>query len=194
MNVMPRELSMEIYPLTPDRWEDLVRLFGPNGAVGGCWCMWWRQTSKEFDSKAGDQNCEELRAIVDSGRVPGLLAYQAGVPVGWCSLAPRAEFGRLNRSPVLKTIDEQPVWSIVCFFINRNHRGRGVGADLLRAAVAHAVAQGAAVVEGYPLDDSAGRLSNSAAYTGVVSMFREAGFEEVARRSPGRPIMRYRAG
>lgn len=191
MNVTPLELPPGIHPLTLDRWDDLVRLFGANGAVGGCWCMWWRQTSREFGAKAGDQDREELRTIVESGRVPGLLAYEGGVPVGWCSLGPREEFGRLNRSPVLKPVDEQPAWAIVCFFINRNHRGQGVGAALLRAAIAHAAAEGAAIVEGYPLDDSVGRLSNSAAYTGVVSMFREAGFEEVARRTPGRPIMRY---
>jgi len=26
-------------PLTPDLWDDLERLFGPNGAYGGFWCM-----------------------------------------------------------------------------------------------------------------------------------------------------------
>lgn len=182
---------MEIRPLNGERWGDLCRLFGPNGAVGGCWCMWWRQTAAEFSAKAGETNRQELREITESGRMPGLLAFLDSVPVGWCSLGPREEFGRINRSPVLKRIDGEPVWSIVCFFIDRDHRGTGIGASLLRAAVEHAVANGALIVEGYPLDDAAGRVSNGAAYSGVASMFLEAGFEEVARRSPGRPIMRY---
>ncbi|MCL4230837.1 MAG: GNAT family N-acetyltransferase [Dehalococcoidia bacterium] len=182
--------SIQVHPLTPERWDHLVQLFGAHGASSGCWCMWWRQTASEFAAKAGEKNREEFRAIVASERVPGLLAYEQGVPVGWCSIGPREDFGRLNRSPTLKRVDDSPAWSIVCFYIKPRSRGKGVGAALLQAAVAHAASRGASVVEGYPLDESTGPVTNAGAFTGVLAMFREAGFKEVARRSARRPIMR----
>ncbi|HEY5579180.1 MAG TPA: GNAT family N-acetyltransferase, partial [Acidimicrobiia bacterium] len=112
---------MDIHPVTPERWADLELLFGPRGAVGGCWCMWNRQTSREYEAGKGESNRAALRSIVESGRVPGLLAYEGETPVGWVSLGPRAEFGRLQRSPVTKPVDDRPVWSIVCFFIPGPH-------------------------------------------------------------------------
>lgn len=186
--------AVEIHPLTPDRWGDFETLFGPNGAVAGCWCMWFRQTSREFDKKHGEPNRLSMRAIVDSGRAPGLLAYVEGRPVGWCSVAPRSEFGRIERSRILRAAGGESAWAVVCFFIHRAHRGRGVGEALLRAAVTDATERGARIVEGYPLDPGAGRANNGAAFVGVAAMFREAGFVEVGRHSPGRPIMRYTAG
>ena len=179
-----------IHPVTPERWDDLVALFGERGAYGGCWCTWWRQTQAEFNRNAGAANRALLQSIVESGRVPGLLAYRDGRPVGWCSLAPREEFGRLQRSPVLGPVDDRPVWSIVCFYIDRAHRGQGVAAALLRAAVRYAAEHGAQIVEGYPVDPRGSQPNNAAVYTGVVTMFEQAGFEEVARRSEKRPIMR----
>ena len=182
------EPALEIHPLTPDRWADLEQLFGERGAVGGCWCMWWRETAAEFGRQAGAGNRRAFKAIVDEGRAPGLLAYRDGEPVGWCAVAPREEYGRLQRSPTLGPVDDRPVWSITCFYIERRHRKQGVAAALLRAAARHAVAQGARIVEGYPVDRA--RLS-SFDFTGTVSMFRDASFAEVARRSPTRPIMRH---
>jgi GNAT superfamily N-acetyltransferase len=181
--------GVTIRPLTPDRWADLERLFGKQGAYGGCWCMWWRLTGAEFRRGTAGPNRTALKAIVDEGRVPGLLAYQDGAPAGWCSVAPRAEFGRLQRSPTLRPLDDEPVWSIVCFYIDPRHRGRGIGAALLRAAVDHAAEHGAHIVEGYPVEPGAGRVSAASAYTGVTAMFEQAGFREAARRGR-RPIMR----
>lgn len=183
-------MRLEIRPLTPERWGDLVTLFGERGAVAGCWCMWWRQTGSEFGRSSGASNRRAFKALVDDGRVPGLLAYRDGRPVGWCSVAPREEFGRLRRSPTLRPVDDRPVWSVVCFFIDRHHRRQGVGEALLRAAVDHAAERGARIVEGYPVVPGGGRVPSGSAYTGVVSMFRGAGFSEVARRSGARQIMR----
>jgi GNAT superfamily N-acetyltransferase len=186
--------AIEVFPLTPQRWPGLEQLFGPNGAVAGCWCMWWRQTGREFEEHHGEANRRALRAITAEGRVPGLVAYRAGQPVGWVSVAPREEFGRLERSRTLERVDGQPVWSVVCFYIDRRHRRQGVGEALLRGAVEYALANGASIVEGYPVEPgSSGRVGSGAAFTGVVSMFAAAGFTEVARRG-GRPIMRYVAG
>jgi GNAT superfamily N-acetyltransferase len=185
-------MPTDIRPVTADRWEDLVGLFGKNGAYSGCWCMWFRETSREFSERGNAGNRRALHEIVHQGRVPGLLAYRAGRPVGWCSVAPRGEFGRLNRSPTLKPVDEQPVWSVVCFFVDRAHRGQGVAEELLETAVNYAARRGARLVEAYPVDTSGRKYRPADLYTGTVDLFGAAGFTEVARRSEARPIMRYR--
>jgi GNAT superfamily N-acetyltransferase len=186
--------GLEIRPLTPERWDDLVELFGERGAYSNCWCMWWRVSSSDFDKgirNKGAGNRRRIRGLVAGGRLPGLLAYRDGRPVGWVSLGPREEFGRLQRSPTLKAVDDQPVWSIVCFFMDRRERGKKVGTALLDAAIRYAAERGATIVEGYPVDPTDRHISNADAYTGVISMFERAGFREVARRGT-RPIMRKR--
>ncbi len=191
--------ALEIHPATPERWDDLERLFGPRGADGGCWCMFPRLTSREFSANGNRGNRAALRLIVTDGRVPGLLAYAVGKPVGWVSVAPRCEFGRVERSPLWRRRDggsadvgsaQQVTYSVVCFFIDPDHRGSGVGRALLEAAVAHAAAQGATVVEGYPLDPGGRRLSQGAAWHGTLAMFESAGFTVAERRKPARPLVR----
>lgn len=183
---MPR---VEIRPVTADRWGDVLGLFGDNGAYANCWCMWWRTTSAEFSAGLKGGNRRAFQRIVREDRVPGIIAYVGGEPAGWCSVAPRSEFGRLDRSPALKPVDDTPVWSIVCLYIDRSFRKQGVGAALLRGAVAHARRNGARVVEGYPVDDHP-RPDPASAFTGVASMFRDAGFREVAHRPGRRSVMR----
>ncbi|MBN8511394.1 MAG: GNAT family N-acetyltransferase, partial [Burkholderiales bacterium] len=132
-----------------------------------------------------------LKALVDGGRPPGLIGYRDGVPVGWVALGPRADFAKLARSPVMKPVDTRPVWSIVCFVVPSADRRQGVAHALLAGAVAWAQAQGATLVEGYPVD-RAGRASDDAMWFGAKSMFDAAGFVEVARRKPQRPVVRLR--
>ncbi len=180
-----------IRPLTPETWPDLEKLFGPRGACAGCWCMYWRLTRQQFSQQQGVLNRQGLRSLVDSGTVPGLLAYLEGQPVGWCSVAPREEFPVLARSRILKPVDDQPVWSIVCFFVARSHRRQGLTVQLLQAALEYAAAHRARIVEGYPVDPKEGKAPDVFVYTGLYSAFKQAGFTEVARRSETRPIMRY---
>ena len=190
---MARTRGIEVRPLTPDRWDDLVELFGERGAYGGCWCMYFRLGS-EFQEGARDhgrKNRAAMQRIVRARRVPGLLGYLDGRPVGWVSVAPRQEFGKIERARSTRPVDDRPAWSIVCFYIDRRHRGRGVASALLRAAVDHARANGARLVEAYPVDPKRrAKIPNSEAYYGVVPMFEAAGFREVERRIPWRPIMR----
>lgn len=186
---------VDVQPLTPERWHDFAALFGPNGACGGCWCMWWRVTAKEFEAGT-DVNRERMRALVESGdHAPGLLAYEDGRVVGWGSVSPRPEFGRIERSPDLALLgeDDGPVWSVPCFYIVRGQRGRGIARALLDAAVAYAETHGAAVIEGYAVDPSRRKFTNSELYTGTVSLFERAGLERVGNRTPtSRLVMRRR--
>lgn len=178
-------------PVTPELWDDFEMLFGERGAVGGCWCMWFRLKRSEFEARKGEENKRSMHQIVDRGEVPGILAYAEGQPVGWCSVAPREAFPVLDRSWVLKRVDDQPVWSIVCFFIAKPFRQQGLSSKLLDAALEYAREQGANIVEGYPVDPKKGSTPDVFAYTGLASTFLQAGFVEVARRSETRPLMRY---
>ncbi len=155
--------------------------------------MWWRVTTSEFSKRAGEGNRRAMKALVEAGEVPGILAYADGNPVGWCSVAPRERFGRLERSPILKRVDDAPVWSIVCFFVAKDYRGKGMMVPLLRAAVEYARRNGATVVEGYPVEPKESGLTGCDGFTGIVSPFRKAGFVEITRRR-NRPIMRYYLG
>ncbi|HYI16712.1 MAG TPA: GNAT family N-acetyltransferase [Thermomicrobiales bacterium] len=189
---VPQASSLVIRPLTPDRWPDLEALFGPRGATGGCWCMYWRLTRSQFDYLKGDGNRDAFREIVvEAERPPGLLAYRDDVPVGWCAVAPRDDYSGLERSRILKRVDGEPVWSITCFFVARSARRQGVTLALIEAATAFAAGHGARIVEAYPIDPRSPEVPPVFAWTGLLSAFEAVGFIEVARRSDTRPIVRF---
>lgn len=187
---MPRPPRITVRPLTAARWPDFAALFGERGACGGCWCMLWRLSRPQFEAQKGAGNRAAMRRLVHAGAEPGLLAYRGGQAVGWLSLAPRPQFPGLGRSRLLKPIDDAPVWSISCLFVAKAHRRSGVSVALLRAAVAHAGRRGGTVVEGYPQQPKQDTMPDVFAWTGLASAFVAAGFHEVARPSPTRPIMR----
>lgn len=184
-------LKLKFHPATPDRWTDVEELFGERGACGGCWCMYWRLPRSQWTAAKGDKNKKSFRKIVSANKQPGVIAYDGAEPIGWCAVAPREEFTGLAKSRVLKSVDDNPVWSITCLFVKKSFRRRGVSKDLLRAAVDFADKQGARIVEGYPATPTMEKTPDPFVYMGVPSAFSAAGFKEVARRSATRPIMRF---
>jgi GNAT superfamily N-acetyltransferase len=183
-------MDWEWHPLTQGRWADFERLFGRAGAYGGCWCMWFRQSGKEYEAQRGEPNIAAMCSLVAGGAVPGIILYADGEPAGWVSVEPRTAFPRLERSRASRRIDDVEAWSIVCFFIHRRFRGRGAMRRLIAAAVEHAQANGARMLEAYPKDLEQGQPTASAAYVGLLPQFLEAGFCEVTRHAPGRPVVR----
>lgn len=181
--------KLKFHPVTPGRWDDMVKLFGERGACGGCWCMSWRLKKADFERQKGTANKRAMKKIVMSGNVPGILAYLDSEPIGWISVAPREQFPRLERSRNLKPVDDKQVWSVVCLFIAKPYRARGVSIALLKAAVEYVRKQGGNIVEGYPVEPN-DKWPDAFAWTGITSAFVKAGFKDVLRRSPTRPIMR----
>jgi GNAT superfamily N-acetyltransferase len=188
---MPAKNSkLEFHPLTPKRWRDFETLFGERGACGGCWCMWWRVARSQFNKQKGAQNKQAMKKLVDGGHTPGIIAYQNGQPIAWLSVAPRETFTVLERSKILKPVDERPVWSVVCFFVAKEHRRSGLSVKLLKAGIDFVRERGGRVVEGYPVEPKK-KQADAFVWTGLASAFLKAGFKEVERRSGTRPIMRY---
>lgn len=183
---------MTFHPVTPDRWDDLVALFGERGACGGCWCMAWRLKRKDWEAGKGAKNKRALKKIVDAGDMPGIIGYLGDEPIAWCSVAPRSEYSALERSRVLKPVDDKPVWSVSCLFVLKPYRRRGVSTRILKAAIKFARSQGANILEGYPVEPTMVKTPDPFVWTGIPSAFLKAGFTEVARRSKTRPIMRKR--
>ncbi len=152
--------------------------------------MLWRLEPAEFEAQKGAANRNAMRRLARAGTAPGILAYEGDTPIGWCAIAPREAYPALARSRVLKPVDDLPVWSVSCFFIDRAHRRKGVSVKLLEAAVDYAGSRGAEIVEGYPVEPAGGDYPAIYAWVGLAKTFGKAGFRECARRSPTRPIMR----
>lgn len=186
---MPKKPLLTFHPLTQKLWRDFEILFGARGACAGCWCMNWKLRGKEFEKVAGDKARQMQKAIVDSGAKPGLVAYHDGYPVGWVAVEPRSRYAKLAHSTILKPVDDKEVWSITCFFVDKQHRNKGFSVLLLKAAVEYAKKHGAKIVEGYPKDVNEEKEA-AGMFTGKASTFIKAGFKEVARRKADRPIFR----
>ena len=194
-------------PLTSNNWNDFVELFGDKGACGGCWCMTWRLKAAEYNKQKGEGNKKAMKELAKKAS-PGIVAYAGSKAVGWCAVAPRSQYTRLETSRILKPVDDKIVWSVSCFFIHKQYRQKGLSVQLLNAAVDFAISKGAKIIEGYPVEakppppgvhkQSEGKersswrgLPDVFAWTGFSSIFIKAGFQEVERRSETRPIMRY---
>lgn len=179
---------MRVEPLTEALWPAFEELLaGSGGAAARCWCMAWR-LGPSYRRRPVARNRDDFRAVVAAGPPPGLLALgDDDLAVGWCQVTPRSAVPALERPWRLRAVDDVPVWAITCFYVRKGQRRQGVASALVSAAVALARAAGAPAVEAYPLD---GAVSPSSTSTGYVSTFLRAGFVEVARRSPERPILR----
>lgn len=184
-------LNLEIYPLEPGRWDDFESLFGARGGCGGCWCMSWRLKRSDFYRRRGEGNKLAMKALVDQNQRVGLLAYIHGKPVGWCAIAPREAFPRLENSKVWKKIDDERVWAITCFFIAKSFRRKGISSELIKGAINYCKINHIKIIEAYPVVPYSNKMPDAFAWTGFPAVFEKAGFVVAERRSPSKPMMRY---
>ena len=183
--------KLDVRELRTETWDDFERVLGRNGGARGCWCMHWRLSIAEFMADKGEGNKRAMKELSAREQAPGVLVYAGDEPVAWCALGPRSAFPRLERSPILASVDDEPVCAITCIFVHRQHRGAGRLAAVLDAVCDYAATHDYKIVEGYPVEPRPGRRAGSdTAMTGIASSFLDAGFTEVARRKSDRPVMR----
>jgi len=179
-------------PLTKANWNKFVQLFGNKGACGNCWCMYYRLQKSDYqEGKTDDGNKEAMKELVWEDKPTGILGFYEGQAIAWCAFAPREDFIKLENSRVHKRIDNKSVWSIPCFFIDKNFRRHGVSIELLKGVIRYARYVGIKIIEAYPTTPTQEKLADSFAWIGLYKSFERAGFEIVDRTSKNRPMVRY---
>lgn len=179
-------------PLTTKNWGAFERLFGPRGAYGSCWCMYYRLAKTDFEEgKFEDGNKLAMKSLVWNNEPTGILAFYEEEAIAWCAFAPREDFLKLNKSRVHKRIDEQRVWSIPCMFIHKDFRRNGISVPLLKGVIRYASEQGIKIIEAYPTIPTKDKIPDSFAWIGLYKCFERAGFVIVDRTSVHRPMVRF---
>lgn len=184
------ELTFE--SLNRANWAQFVQLFGERGACGNCWCMYYRLTKADYkEGKVESGNKNAMHELVLNNKPTGILGFYEGQAIAWCAFAPREDFIKLEKSRVHKRIDDEPVWSIPCFFIDKKFRGQGISVELLKAVIRYARENGIRIIEAYPTIPTTERIADSFAWIGLYKSFERAGFEVVDKTSKNRPMVRY---
>lgn len=180
-------MSLEFRPVAAERMEELDRFAGKPSRFRWCWCMAWRLRSSEFARTEKAEREVLFKARVEAGEPVGVLAFEDGEPIGWCSVAPRETYAALERYRNLPRVDDEPVWSVACFVVLAKARRRGLTEGLLRAATAYAHEAGARIVEGYPVDPG----DRMHTWMGSPRTFERAGFTDVTPKGQARRVMRH---
>lgn len=179
-------------PLSAENWNKFEQLFGNKGACGNCWCMHFRLKKSDFEEgKFEDGNKDAMKSIVFSEKPTGIIGIYEGEPIAWCAFAPREDYMKLENSRVHKRIDDNAVWSIPCFFIDKKYRKQGVSVALLKGVIDYAKAKGIKIIEAYPTIQTKGKLPDAFVWVGLYKSFERAGFEIVDQTSKNRPMVRY---
>jgi predicted GNAT family acetyltransferase len=188
-------MSTTIVPVTAERWSDFEDLFGKQGACYGCWCTHFRLPPAARRENDRERNKDHIKARIEAGPPPGLLAFEDGKAVGWMQIGPRADVPEFNNAgrgsaPMEPTDADDPgVWAISCFFIRSKARGQGLTHQLVEGGIDFARENGARLLEACPMDLS--RDSRSIGlFVGSTRVFERAGFQRMVERKAGRPLVR----
>lgn len=184
------DYNFQFIPLTINRWNDLLNLFGKNGACGGCWCMYWRLSHKEYEQNKGENNKVKLVELIKKEAPLGIMAYYDETPVGWCSVSPKTSLVRLEKSRNLKSDYVEDTWSITCLFIHKKFRNQGLSTALIKAASAYAFEKGARLIEAYPIVPRLKKMPEVFAWVGFANAYFKANFVEYSQPTDARLIVR----
>jgi GNAT superfamily N-acetyltransferase len=187
---MKGKVNLSFKPLSESTWPDLEQLFGERGACGGCWCMTWRMSAKDYEKSKGAGNKKRLKQLVSQNEYLGILAYHEQIPIAWCSVSPKPKIFKVHNSRNLKSDDSGQVWSVICFFVCKSFRNKGVSRLLLKSAAQYARTHGAKILESYPVIKKDKNIAPVFAFTGISSIYAKAGFQEVPVKQKSRVIMR----
>jgi len=186
--------EIRIAPADAGSFDDAQHALTGGGDGASCQCQWWTITNAEFNASTREERTGMLRRELQGGLPPALLASVDGEAAGWVRVGPRTAQRRIARTRMIaqhttEPLEDEAVWTVSCFVVRTEHRGKGLNRRLLEEAVRFARENGARAIEAYPVDTAVGTHHANELYHGLAGVFRDAGFRETARPKPDRPIM-----
>ena len=171
--------AYSVKALAPETWPDFAALVEKhNGVWGGCWCLAFHPEGKE----RGAVRREKKEQRVREGTAHAALVYEGSNCIGWCQFGSPDELPRIKHLRVYReVVAPPPDWRVTCFFVDKEHRGKGVSAVALAGATAQIARLGGGRVESYPEDVASRTVSASFLYNSRLAMFERQGFERVRR-------------
>jgi GNAT superfamily N-acetyltransferase len=165
---------------------------------GECWCMFYQRPRPAGQGLSSGQrrarNRRDKAKLVRNGRSHAILVYEGELPVGWCQYGPREELPRIDAGrgyrKVGPPVDEDKVWRITCFFVDRDHRGKGIAKIALRAALESIKKRGGGIVEAFPVTSERMAAVPEWRWFGTPKMFHAEGFAKVAPLGTSGLLMR----
>ncbi|HLE65111.1 MAG TPA: GNAT family N-acetyltransferase [Candidatus Bathyarchaeia archaeon] len=185
--------------LGADTWPDFERLFEKhNGVQGGCWCMFYQRPhpvrAEMSRTERTTMNRKDKREWVREGRSHGIIVYKGRTPVGWCQYGPREELPRIDAGRNYRKVEplspEKRLWRITCFFVDKDHRGKGIANTALRATLESIGKQGGGIVEAYPVVSKKILAESQWIWFGTPGMFKREKFKPVAQLGASYLLMR----
>jgi len=183
--------------LSYSTWPDFQKLAVKQGS---CWCMYYQRPKPVGKGlsieQRGKNNRQDKAKLIRQGRSHAILVYDNGTPVGWCQYGTKDELPRIDAGRNYRKIQspgaEEKLWRITCFFVDREHRGRGVSKFALHVALDSIGKRGGGIVEAYPVVSEKMAAVAEWRWFGTPGMFKKEGFKEVARLGTSGLLMQRR--
>jgi GNAT superfamily N-acetyltransferase len=162
-----KELSNELINDWFDFFEN--RAFEDNEEWRGCYCTAFYYPKPEEYPSITNRRKDYAKWLIETGRMCGYLAYENGKVVGWVNSNDKTKYPRL--SDIVK--NEEKVLSIVCFLIEKEHRGKGIARKLLSSIIKDAKGRGYSIIEAYPKKKA---KSEYGSWNGPYEMYKKSEF------------------
>jgi GNAT superfamily N-acetyltransferase len=165
---------ISVRPLTSTTWKDFSSLMESNSQCKECWCLNHRASP---GCPTGALAEDQMRMLVASNEVYGLLAYRENACVGWIAVDPMTEL----KGHDCQATGKSGEWSIHCLFVKEGHRGQGISGQLIQAAVKYAKENGAKLISAFPipLENRDQFPEHEAEFSGRLSTYSKLGFGPV---------------
>ncbi|HEX2152566.1 MAG TPA: GNAT family N-acetyltransferase [Acidimicrobiia bacterium] len=180
-----------VEPLSSDTWDAFERLVERhNGVWGGCWCLTYHPRYPERGQSVEGNRALKQR-LVSEDQAHAALVFDGDRAVGWCQYGSPEELPNIShRKEYEAGLIDLPDYRLTCFFVDRDYRRDGVSAVALRGALDLIAEAGGGVVEAYPYDIQAKKVSASFLYNGTRGLFEQTGFQYERPKGKNHCVMR----
>lgn len=174
-------MNISVKTLSPDLLNDYLSFFDnmeftENPHWSKCYCYSFHFTGPN-EEWTRENNRLAVSKLIKENKLRGFLAYSGNTVVGWCNANDRNNYQALTSTYEIDKQANEKIYSIVCFLISPEQRGKGIASLLMKEVIEKSTLAGYAYLEAYPEKASSSCERN---YKGPLKLYESYGFKVVA--------------